>query len=133
MLQIIKSFLNQSIINSIIKIVFRVAPLYYISSFENSKIAFSNFMPKFSAFFNNIVFDDYNNFPKLRLGELVLTILYNLFISELLDDFYNFPKSELGVLVFNHLPTIYLSPNFLKEMLKREKFSKKVNFLSLGE
>ena len=109
---------------------FKVAPLYYISSFENSKITFSNFMLKFSVFFNTIVYDDYNNFPKLKLGVSVLTILYDLFISELLDDFYNFPKSELGVLVFNHLPTIYLSPNFLKEMLKREKFSKKVNFLS---
>lgn len=33
--------------------------------------------------------------------------------------------------VFNHRLTIYLSPNFLKEMLKRKKVSKKVNFLSL--
>lgn len=90
-------------------------------------------MLKFTAFFNIIVYDDYYKFPKLRLGVSVLTILYNLFISKLLDDFYNFPKSELGVSVFNHLPTIYLSPNFLKELLKREKFSKKVNFLSWGE
>ena len=57
-------------------------------------------MLKFTAFFNIIVYDDYNNFPKLRLGVSVLTILYNLFISELLDDFYSFPKSELGVFVF---------------------------------
>ena len=87
-------------------------------------------MLKFTAFFNIIVYDDYYNFPKLRLGVSVLTILYDLFISELLDDFYNFPKSELGVSVFNHLHTIYLSPNFLKEMLKRVFFSKKVNFLN---
>lgn len=98
--------------------------------FENSKIAFSNFIPKFTAFFNIVVYDDYYRFPKLRLGVLVLTILYNLFISELLDDFYSFPKSELGVFVFNHPFTFYLSPNFLKEMLKRDFFSKKVNFLS---
>ena len=57
-------------------------------------------MLKFTAFFNIIVYDDYHNFPKLRLGVSVLTILYDLFISELLDDFYNFPKSELGVSVF---------------------------------
>ena len=57
-------------------------------------------MLKFTAFFNIIVYDDYNNFPKLRLGVLVSNHLYNLFISELLDDFYSFPKSELGVLVF---------------------------------
>ena len=98
---------------------------YYISSFENSKIAFSNFMLKFTAFFNIIVFDDYHKFPKLRLGVLVFNHRYNLFISELLDDFYNFPKSELGVSVFNHLLTIYLSPNFLKEILKREFFREK--------
>ena len=101
---------------------------YYISSFENSKITFSNFMLKFTAFFNIVVYDDYNKFPKLRLGVLVSNHLYNLFISELLDDFYNFPKSELGVSVFNHPHTIYLSPNFLKEMLKRENFSRKVIF-----
>ena len=102
MLQIIKSFFNQLVINSIIKIVFRVAPLYYISLFENSKIAFYNFMLKFTVFFNIVVYDDYNKFPKLRLGVLVLTIA-----------------------------TIYLSPNFLKEMVKREFFSKKSNFFKL--
>ena len=81
-------------------------------------------MLKFSVFFNIIVYDDYYKFPKLRLGVSVLTILYDLFISELLDDFYIFPKSRLGVSVFNHLPTIYLSSNFLKEMLKRDFFEK---------
>ena len=81
--------------------MFLGSPLYYyISSFENSKIAFSNFMLKFTTFFNIIVFDGYNNFPKLRLGVSVSNHLYNLFISELLDDFYIFPKSELGVFVF---------------------------------
>ena len=40
-------------------------------------------MLKFSVFFNIVVYNDYNNFPKLRLGVSVLTILYNLFISEL--------------------------------------------------
>ena len=87
-------------------------------------------MLKFSVFFNIVVYNDYHKFPKLRLGVLVLTILHNLFISELLDDFYNFPKSELGVSVFNHPLTIYLSPNFLKEMLKRNFFEKN-DFLSL--
>lgn len=82
-------------------------------------------MLKFTTFFNIIVYDDYNNFPKLRLGVSVSNHLYNLFISELLDDFYNFPKSELGVSVFNHPSTIYLSPNFLKEILKREFFFEK--------
>ena len=100
LLQIIKSFLNQLLINSIIKIVFRFAPLYYISLFKNSKITFSNFMLKFSVFFNIVVYNDYYNFPKLRLGVSVLINIYILFISELLDDFYIFSKSELGVSVF---------------------------------
>ena len=66
-------------------------------------------MLKFSVFFNIVVYDDYYNFPKLRLGVSVLINIYILFISELLDDFYNFPKSELGVFVFNHpLQFIYL-------------------------
>lgn len=104
---------------------------YYISLFENSKIAFSNFMLKYTAFFNIVVYDDYNKFPKSILGELVLTILYNLFISELLDDFYNFPKSELGVSVFNHPLTIYLSLNFLKEMVKRDFFFEKSEIFKL--
>ena len=88
-------------------------------------------MLKFTAFFNIIVFDDYNKFPKLRLGVSVLIILYNLFISKLLDDFYNFPKSELGVSVFNHPLTIYLSLNFLKEILKRDFFFEKSEIFKL--
>ena len=91
---------------------------------ENSKIAFSNFMPKFTAFFNIIVFDDYHKFPKLRLGVSVLTILYNLFISELLDDFYNFPKSELGVSVFNHPYNLFISELFKRNVKTREIFEK---------
>lgn len=82
-------------------------------------------MLKFSVFFIIVVYDDYYNFPKLRLGVSVLTILYILFISELLDDFCIFPKSKLGVSVFNRPLTIYLSPNFLKEMVKRKFFRKK--------
>ena len=40
-------------------------------------------MLKFTTFFNIVVYDDYNRFPKSILGELVSNHLYNLFISEL--------------------------------------------------
>ena len=81
-------------------------------------------MLKFSVFFNIVVCDDYYKFPKLRLGVSVLTILYNLFISELLDDFTFSPSRNWACLFFNHPLTTYLSPNFLKEMLKRNFFEK---------
>ena len=84
-------------------------------------------MLKFTAFFNIIVFDDYHKFPKLRLGVLVLTILHNLFISELLDDFYNFPKSELGVSVFNHPYNLFISELF-KRNAKTQFFFEKSDF-----
>ena len=84
-------------------------------------------MLKFTAFFNIIVYDDYYKFHKLRLGVLVSNHLYSLFISELLDDFTISPNRDWACL-FLIIPTIYLSPNFLKEMLKREKFSRKVIF-----
>lgn len=81
-------------------------------------------MLKFAAFFNIIVYDDYNKFPKLRLGVSVSNHLYNLFISELLDDFYNFPKSELGVLVFNHPYNLFISELF-KRIVKTRIFFEK--------
>lgn len=104
---------------------------YYISHFKNSKIAFSNFMLKFTAFFNIIVYDDYHNFPKSILGVSVSNHRYNLFISKLLDDFCNFPKSELGVSVFNHPYNLFISELF-KRNDKTSFFSRKVNFLSWG-
>ena len=60
-----------------------IVPLYYISLFEKSKIAFSIFMQQFTAFFNIVIYDDYYGFPKSELGVFVLIIPYNLFISEL--------------------------------------------------
>ena len=85
-------------------------------------------MLKFSVFFNIVVYNDYHKFPKLRLGVLVLTILYNLFISELLDDFYNFPKSELGVFVINHPYNLFISELFKRIVKTREIFEKSYFF-----
>ena len=85
---------------SLLKLFLGLPLYYYISLFENSKIAFSNFMLNFAAFFNSDFYDDCYRFPKSELGVFVL-IIPILFISELLKRNAKTQKNSKKVIFLN--------------------------------